>query len=143
RIIGCGEPSNLAEPASARNSRCLENQATTIDASIPNTTSQTITARQYPIPTPRWLLLRHTTESTRHPTTLARNTTKVLTTPCISVRVTISPLATWATSWPKTAVTSSSFIVSSRPVETATKASFLNAPVANALGAPSYIATSG
>jgi hypothetical protein len=39
--------------------------------------------------------------STKKPTTRARNTTKVFTTPWIRVSVTMSPLATWATSWPE------------------------------------------
>ena len=71
------------------------------------------------------------------PTTRDRKITNVLTTPWISVSVTMSPFATCATSWPSTASTSSLFIDCSRPVETATSAEFLNAPVANALGSPS------
>ncbi|CFN65339.1 Uncharacterised protein [Bordetella pertussis] len=59
-----------------------------------------------------------------------------MTTPWIRVRVTMSPLATCATSWPSTAATSSSVMLSSRPVETATSESLRNAPVANALGSP-------
>jgi hypothetical protein len=72
-----------------------------------------------------------------------RKITKVFTTPWIRVSVTMSPFATWVTSWPMTASTSSRFIVWSSPVDTATSAEFLNAPVAKALGAPSKIATSG
>ena len=67
----------------------------------------------------------------------AKNTTNVLTTPWISVSVTMSPLATCAISCPSTASTSSWLIDCSRPVDTATSAEFLNAPVANALGSPS------
>ena len=52
-------------------------------------------------------------------------TTKVFITPWISVIVTMSPLATCATSWPSTASTSSLLIDCSRPVETATSAEFL------------------
>ena len=51
--------------------------------------------------------------------------------------VTMSPLATCATSWPMTASTSSRVMPRNRPVETATSAEFLNAPVAKALGSPS------
>ncbi len=77
------------------------------------------------------------------PMTRARKTTNVLTTPWISDSVTMSPLATCVTSWPSTASISSRDIALSNPVETATSAEFLNAPVAKALGSPSYIATSG
>jgi len=69
--------------------------------------------------------------------TRLRNTTKVFITPWISVIVTMSPLATCATSWPITASTSSRVMFCSKPVDTATRAEFLNAPVAKALGAPS------
>ena len=55
----------------------------------------------------------------------------------------MSPLATCATSCAMTASTSSRFMVCSSPVDTATRAEFLNAPVAKALGAPSKMATSG
>src|SRR3954471_1004734 len=72
-----------------------------------------------------------------------RKITKVFTTPWIRVSVTMSPLLTWVISCPITASTSSRFMVCRRPVETATSAEFLNAPVAKALGAPSKIATSG
>ena len=41
--IGTDDPSSLAEPASARNSRWRENQATMIEARMPNTISQTNT----------------------------------------------------------------------------------------------------
>ena len=50
--------------------------------------------------------------------------------------VTMSPLAMCATSCAKTASISSWFMFCNRPVETATKAEFLKAPVANALGSP-------
>src|SRR5580765_826670 len=72
-----------------------------------------------------------------------RKITKVFTTPWIRVSVTMSPLLTWVISCPITASTSSRFMDWRRPVETATSAEFLNAPVAKALGAPSKIATSG
>ena len=42
-IIGVALPTYCAEPASARNSRWRENQATMIEAAIPNTISQAIT----------------------------------------------------------------------------------------------------
>src|SRR5882762_3380483 len=87
--------------------------------------------------------VRNTVLSTMKPTTRERKNTKVLSTPWMRVRVTMSPLETWVISWPSTASTSSRLIDSSRPVETATSAEFLNAPVAKALGAPSYTATSG
>ena len=79
----------------------------------------------------------HSARTTMYPTTRDRNTTKVLTTPWISVSVTMSPFATCEISWPRTASTSSLVIVSSKPVDTATSAEFLNAPVANALASPS------
>ncbi len=60
--------------------------------------------------------------------------TKVLTTPCSRVIVTMSPLATWLTSWASTASTSRLSIACSRPVETATSALLRKAPVAKALG---------
>ena len=41
-IIGCGVPSSLAEPRSARNSRSRENQATIAEARMPNTIWETI-----------------------------------------------------------------------------------------------------
>src|SRR4051812_43971148 len=72
-----------------------------------------------------------------------KNTTKVLTTPWISVSVTMSPLATCESSCPRTASISSRLIDCSSPLETATSESFFDAPVANAFGAPSKIATSG
>src|SRR6266513_4707413 len=87
--------------------------------------------------------VRNTALSTMKPTTRDRKYTKVLSTPWMSVRVTMSPLETWVISWPSTASTSSRLIDSSNPVETATRAEFLNAPVAKAFGAPSYTATSG
>src|SRR5882672_1287094 len=87
--------------------------------------------------------VRNTALSTMKPTTRDRKNTKVLSTPWMRVRVTMSPLATWVISWPSTASTSSRLIDSSKPVETATSAEFLNAPVAKAFGAPSYTATSG
>ena len=75
--------------------------------------------------------------------TRERNTTKVFITPWISVMVTMSPLAMCATSWPITASTSSRVMPCSRPVETATSALFLKAPVANAFGSPWNTPTSG
>src|SRR6266850_385100 len=87
--------------------------------------------------------VRNTVLSTMKPTTRERKNTKVLSTPWMRVRVTMSPLETWVISWPSTASTSSRLIDSSKPVETATSAEFLNAPVAKAFGAPSYTATSG
>src|SRR5712692_5846802 len=87
--------------------------------------------------------VRNTVLSTMKPTTRERKNTKVLSTPWMSVRVTMSPLETWVISWPSTASTSSRLIDSSRPVETATSAEFLKAPVAKAFGAPSYTATAG
>ena len=41
--IGVGEPRYCAEPASARNSRWRENQATIIEARMPSTICSTIT----------------------------------------------------------------------------------------------------
>src|SRR6266516_1843110 len=87
--------------------------------------------------------VRNTALSTMKPTTRDRKYTKVLSTPCMRVRVTMSPLETLVISWPSTASTSSRLIDSSKPVETATRAEFLKAPVAKAFGAPSYTATSG
>ena len=71
------------------------------------------------------------------PTTRDAKITKVLTTPWISVSVTMSPFATCDISCPSTASTSSLFIDCRRPVDTATSDEFLNAPVAKAFGAPS------
>ena len=58
----------------------------------------------------------------RWPITRDRKSTKVFTTPWISVSVTMSPFATWLTSWPSTASTSSRFMRCSSPVLTATSA---------------------
>ena len=55
----------------------------------------------------------------------------------------MSPLAIWATSCASTASISSWVMFCNKPVETATKAEFLKAPVAKALGSPSKIPTSG
>ncbi len=63
-----------------------------------------------------------------------RKTTKVLTTPWIRVSVTMSPLATWLTSWPSTASASSVVICCNRPVLIATSAALRLAPVAKAFG---------
>ena len=63
--------------------------------------------------------------------------TKVLTTPWISVRVTMSPLAMCATSCASTASASSRVMFCSRPVDTATSELLLLAPVAKAFGSPS------
>ena len=54
--IGCGEPSRLAEAASARNSRRRENQATIIEANRPSTICDTITVTKKPMPWPRSFL---------------------------------------------------------------------------------------
>ena len=62
--------------------------------------------------------------------------TKALRTPWTSVSVTMSPLATWLISWPRTARSSSFDICPMMSVETATSAWFLNAPVAKAFAAP-------
>ena len=59
--------------------------------------------------------------------------TKVLTTPCIRVRVIMSPLATWLTSWASTASASSEVMLFMRPVLTATSALLRFHPVAKAL----------
>jgi len=58
--------------------------------------------------------------------------------------VTISPLATWLTSCPRTASTSSRFMLLKRPVLTATRALLRLIPVAKAFGeGESNMATSG
>ncbi len=59
--------------------------------------------------------------------------TKVFSTPCSRVMVTMSPLATWLTSWPSTASISSWLMPRSNPVDTATSALLRFAPVAKAL----------
>src|SRR5260221_2686392 len=51
--------------------------------------------------------VRNTVLSTMKPTTRDRKNTKVLSTPWIRVRVTMSPLETWVISWPSTASTRS------------------------------------
>ena len=89
------------------------------------------------MPGPLLSLPRRRKPSTSEPIRRLANTTKVFITPWISAMVTMSPLATCATSWPMTASTSSRVMPRSRPVETATRAEFLNAPVAKALGSPS------
>ena len=66
----------------------------------------------------------------------AKKMTNVLTTPCARHIVTMSPFETWLISCPSTALSSSRDICSIMPVETATSAEFLNAPVANAFAAP-------
>ena len=104
-------------------------------ASTPSTIWATIVVMKYPGPLPR--SVRKTMRSTKNATTRDRNTTKVLTTPWISVSVTMSPLATCESSWPSTASISSRDIELSNPVDTATSAEFRNAPVANAFGSPS------
>src|SRR5690606_37247905 len=78
------------------------------------------------------------------PTTRASTITKVLSTPCSRAMVTMSPLATCATSWPSTASASLALMLRSRPVDTATSALLRLAPVAKALiSGASYTATSG
>src|SRR5450432_2408746 len=139
--MGCGVPRYVALPASARNSRRREYHATMMLASTPNSSCATIMVMKYPGPVPR--SVRKTMRSTKNATTRARNTTNVFTTPCSNVIVTMSPLATCATSWPSTASISSCDIELSSPVETATSAELRKAPVANALASPSYTATSG
>jgi len=62
-----------------------------------------------------------------------RKMTKVFNTPCNSPIVTMSPLATWATSWPSTASASSGVILRSKPLLTATRALLRFIPVAKAL----------
>jgi hypothetical protein len=66
-----------------------------------------------------------------------RKMTKVLTTPWISVSVTMSPLPTWLTSCASTASTSSLLMLCNRPVDTATSELLRLGPVAKAFGAPS------
>ena len=63
----------------------------------------------------------------------ARKITNVFSTPWMSAMVTMSPLATWLTSWPSTASASSRLIARSNPVETATSELLRLGPVANAL----------
>ena len=70
--------------------------------------------------------------------------TNVLTTPCISASVTISPLATWVISCARTASISSLCILLRRPLLTATRALLRLIPVAKAFtSGASKIATSG
>ena len=64
----------------------------------------------------------------------AKKKTKVLTTPCTSASVTMSPLATWLTSCASTASTSSRVMLRRRPVLTATSAESRLMPVAKAFG---------
>ena len=61
-----------------------------------------------------------------------RKITNVFTTPCSSVSVTMSPFATWLTSWPSTASTSRSDSRENSPVLTATSALLRVGPVAKA-----------
>ena len=93
---------------------------------------------------PRPSLLPKIALSTMPPMMRDRKMTKVFTTPWISVRVTMSPLAMWAISWPSTASTSFCRMDCSRPVLTATSALLRLAPVAKALGCgDSKMPTSG
>ena len=105
------------------------------DARMPSTRSAITTVTQNAGPWP--FSVRNTRRSTSCPITRDSTSTKVFTTPWIRASVTMSPLATCATSWPSTASASARVICCSRPVETATNAESRNAPVANALGAPS------
>ncbi len=76
--------------------------------------------------------------------TREKNMTKVFTTPCIKVRVTMSPLAMCDTSCANTASASSLLMALSKPLDTATKALFLVMPVAKAFtSGESNTATSG
>ncbi|CSA58006.1 Uncharacterised protein [Vibrio cholerae] len=82
------------------------------------------------------MLLPSPSSESREATILAikrdKKITKVFTTPCISVMVTMSPLAMWLTSCANTASASSRVMLCSNPVETATRESSRFAPVANA-----------
>src|ERR1700722_9201200 len=93
---------------------------------------------------PRPSLSRDMDRSTMLPMMRDRKMTNVLTTPWISVSVTMSPLATCVNSWPRTASISVRFIDASSPVLTATSALRRRGPVANAFGCgESKIPTSG
>ena len=131
-IIGRDDPSKSAAPASARYSRRRENEQDTVIAKIPKTISNRFE-------TSRMLILDISFErdlANRCVRSLDRKKTNVFKTPCNNVIVTMSPFLICDISWAKTARISFLFIVAISPVETATKAEFLNAPVAKALGSP-------
>ena len=58
----------------------------------------------------------------------------MLTTPWSNARVTISPLATWLTSWPEHGLDLTLVEAAQKPVLTATSALFRLMPVAKAFG---------
>ena len=106
---------------------------TIIVARKASTSSATIVVIQNAGPWPRSFL--NTTLSTMLPIRREATNTKVFTTPWISVSVTMSPFATWLTSWPSTASTSLRFMRCRSPVLTATSDLSRRAPVAKAFGA--------
>ena len=135
-------PASCAPPRSARNSRRRENHMTIMLARIPSNSCSTMTVTKEAMPRPS--SERNTARSMMLPMTRDRKITKVLTTPCTSVRVTMSPLATCVISWPSTASTSWRFMRCSSPLLTATRAALRLAPVAKAFGSgESKIPTSG
>ena len=71
--------------------------------------------------------------SITRPTSRDSTITKVFSTPCSSAIVTMSPLATWLTSWASTASASARSIARNRPVDTATRELLRLGPVAKAL----------
>ena len=121
-------PASVAPPASARNSRARENHATTIEPRMPNAMSNTSVVTK----NTRCEIFSSTICRTMFAMMREKNITKALTTPWISVSVTMSPLAMCATSCASTPSTSSRRIERSRPVDTATRLRLLLGPVANA-----------
>ncbi len=129
------EPSRFALPASAAYSRRLEYAHTTSDAAIPRTNCIRYTTSMYTPDGPR-RFLPPIALSTAYAMMRERNSTTAFSTPCTRVSVTMSPFTTWLISWPSTASSSERSICAMIWSETATSALFLNAPVANAFGAP-------
>ena len=120
-----------AAPASARNSRCLENQAVISEPRIPSRISRgqinsIVGGGAMPRPSSR------SPRGSRKSTARERNITKALITPCSRVMVTMSPLATWLISWASTASSSAGGIPLRMPVDTATRARLGEGPVAKA-----------
>ena len=122
-------PAIAAPPASARNSRARENQATTTMPSMLKTMSKTMVETK----NTRCEMRSSTSWRMMLAMTREKKIENALTTPWTSVMVTMSPLPMWLTSCARTPATSSRDIERSRPDDTATRLRFLLGPVAKAL----------
>src|SRR5213076_662806 len=122
--------------------RLSSSSAAIMLAGIPSNSCRTMMVTKEA--TPRPSSERNTARSMMLPMTRDRKITKVLTTPCTSDRVTMSPLATWVISCPSTASISSRLMRCRSPLLTATRAALRLAPVAKAFGSgESKMPTSG